>query len=103
APSLRMHVPHLLCVRRVSARTSEWWCRSWLLSRLMSRRKFWGWGLEGEGLNEGEIEHLGSLMAAHFGLQPPAVQPLPRIDEVRLREPRLRPPDALAEIFSSDP
>jgi len=68
----------------------------------MARRKFWGWGLEGEGLDAGEVEQLGSLAAAHFGLSAPAVQPLPRIEDVRLPEPRLRPPGTLPEIFSSD-
>ena len=39
-------------------------------------------------------------MAAHFGLPPPHALPAPRIEDVRLREPRLQAPEALAEICS---
>src|SRR5919201_1598057 len=33
----------------------------------MERRKFWGWGLESEGLTRTEVEALGSLAAIPFG------------------------------------
>jgi len=68
----------------------------------MARRKFWGWGLEGQGLNQEETERLGSVMAGHFGLEPPQAAPAPRIQDVRLREPRLQAPDALSEICSAE-
>ena len=33
------------------------------------RRKFWGWGLEGEGLSRSELERLGDTFARRFGLE----------------------------------
>jgi len=66
------------------------------------RRKFWGWGLERQGLDDDQALTLGGLMAAQLGVEPPALRPAPRIEDVRLREPRLRPPDALGEICSRE-
>jgi alkyldihydroxyacetonephosphate synthase len=67
------------------------------------RRKFWGWGYEGEGPNAEQRARLGALVAARFGVTlPPALEP-PRIEDVELRAPRLVPPAALASICSTDP
>ena len=33
----------------------------------MARRKFWGWGLEGEGLSESETEQLGEVFTERLG------------------------------------
>ena len=33
-------------------------------------RKFWGWGYEGEGLSDAEVEELGRAMQARFGVEP---------------------------------
>src|ERR1051325_3563563 len=33
-------------------------------------RKFWGWGCEGEGLSDQEVEDLGTTMRARFGVEP---------------------------------
>src|SRR5712691_4881758 len=68
-----------------------------------ARRKFWGWGLEGEGLAVSEIEQLGSTFAGRFGIDGVRVQEPPRVDELDLRAPRLAPPASLEAAFSTDP
>ncbi len=37
------------------------------MPRPAARRKFWGWGLEGEGLAVSEIEQLGATYACALG------------------------------------
>jgi alkyldihydroxyacetonephosphate synthase len=68
-----------------------------------ARRKFWGWGLEGEGLSRSELEELGGTFAARFGLDGVRMQDPPQTDELELPASRLSPPDSLAAIFSADP
>lgn len=70
--------------------------------RVAERRKFWGWGLEGQGLTGAEIEDLGRILAGRFGVEPPSVRPAPRLDDLRMPEPRHAPPQALAGLMSSD-
>ncbi len=67
------------------------------------RRKFWGWGLEGDGLAVSEIEQLGAAFAGHFGIDGMRVKEPPRVDELHLRAPRLAPPASLEAAFSTDP
>jgi alkyldihydroxyacetonephosphate synthase len=69
----------------------------------VERRKFWGWGLESEGLTRPELEALGSLAANRFGLDGIQVQAPPRLEELTLPAPRLRPPRSLAELLADDP
>jgi alkyldihydroxyacetonephosphate synthase len=68
----------------------------------MPRRKFWGWGLEGQGPSAEQAAGVARTLADRFGtaLSP---EPAPRIEDVRLRAPRVRPPDALAHLCSDDP
>jgi FAD/FMN-containing dehydrogenase len=67
------------------------------------RRKFWGWGLEGEGLTAGEVEQLGAVFAERLGTGGLRVQEPPRVEELDLRTPRLTAPAALEPAFSTDP
>jgi alkyldihydroxyacetonephosphate synthase len=67
------------------------------------RRKFWGWGYEGEGPTAEQQERIGALLAARYGIEAPRPQPPPRLEEIALRAPRIAPPAALAEICSGDP
>lgn len=61
----------------------------------MPVRKFWGWGYEGEGLSPDEHDWLMRVMVERFGeLGEPL--PVPRIEEIELRRPRLAVPQALA-------
>ncbi|MFZ5609057.1 MAG: FAD-binding oxidoreductase [Pseudomonadota bacterium] len=66
------------------------------------RRKFWGWGHEGEGVDAAEAEFVRAAVAARLGALPPPL-PVPRREEFQLRAPRFVPPAALAAIFSADP
>jgi alkyldihydroxyacetonephosphate synthase len=66
-------------------------------------RKFWGWGVTEGDLNAGEKEKLRRETAARFGLADLEIDPAPRIDELDLRAPRVKPPKAFDEICTSDP
>ena len=67
------------------------------------RRKFWGWGLEGEGLAVSEIAQLGATFTGRFGIDGVRVREPPRVQELELPAPRLAPPASLAAVFSTDP
>jgi alkyldihydroxyacetonephosphate synthase len=67
------------------------------------RRKFWGWGLEGEGLTASEIEQLGAMFAGRLGVDAVRVLEPPRVEELELRAPRLAPPASLEAAFSAEP
>jgi alkyldihydroxyacetonephosphate synthase len=76
----------------------------WMPATLpVGRRKFWGWGLEGEGLARGELEQLGATFADRFGIEGVRVQEPPQVEELDLRAPRLSPPASLETAFSADP
>src|SRR5271166_1339442 len=68
-----------------------------------ARRKFWGWGLEGQGLAVSEIEQLGAAFAGRLGIDGVRVQEPPRVEDLQLRAPRLAPPASLEAAFSADP
>jgi alkyldihydroxyacetonephosphate synthase len=67
------------------------------------RRKFWGWGLEEEGLAADELRQLGAVFTEHLGIDGLRVQEPPRVEELDLRRPRLAPPASLESAFSTDP
>src|SRR6516162_9696470 len=67
------------------------------------RRKFWGWGYEGEGPTAEQQAKVAALLAARFDIPPPPIQPAPRIEEISLRAPRVAAPPALAAICSAAP
>jgi alkyldihydroxyacetonephosphate synthase len=68
-----------------------------------ARRKFWGWGLEHEGLDAAELEELGRTFAERFGLAGVTIQDPPRVEELELPEPRVAPPGSLDALFTTDP
>ena len=69
----------------------------------MTRRKIWGWGLEGEGLTASEIEQLAGTLAGRFPIDATRILEPPRVDELELRAPRLAPPASLGVAFSAEP
>jgi alkyldihydroxyacetonephosphate synthase len=69
----------------------------------VGRRKFWGWGLEDEGLTRGELEELGGTFARRFGIEDVRMLEPPRAHELDLPRPRLSPPASLEAVFSEDP
>jgi len=64
----------------------------------MRTRRFWGWGWEDEGPSPEQQQRLGQLLAARFGSAEPSIQAPPRLDELRLRAPRIHPPEGLESI-----
>jgi alkyldihydroxyacetonephosphate synthase len=63
--------------------------------------KFWGWGYEGDGPNDDAQRRLCERTAQRFG-RPLTLAPAPRLDEIALRAPRIKPPSALGAICASD-
>jgi len=67
------------------------------------RRKFWGWGIEGEGPSAEQAEGVAKLLSAGFGGIALERREPPRIEDITLPAPRMAPPASLAAICSSDP
>jgi len=65
------------------------------------RRKFWGWGYEDQTPTAEQQRHMAERMAKRLGVGELTITPAPREDELRLRAPRVKPPDTLAEICTS--
>src|SRR5215475_1423036 len=73
-------------------------------SRPAARRKFWGWGLENEGLAASEIEQLGAVFAERVRIDGARrIQEPSCVEELDLPAPRLVPPTVLETAFSTDP
>jgi alkyldihydroxyacetonephosphate synthase len=68
-----------------------------------ARWKFWGWGTEGNGLDEAEQRAVIGFYRERLGLAEPSPARPPEIDEIELRPPRLGPPPNLSGICSSAP
>ena len=72
------------------------------LAEALRARKFWGWGYEGEGLSDSEVEDLGRDIQTRFGVEPQTVAPPPTLAELTLPEPRLGAPQSLESLCSQD-
>jgi len=69
----------------------------------VAHRKFWGWGLEGAGPTPDQCDGILRSLAARFGDPDLDLAPEPRLEDLRLRAPRVAPPPALASICSDSP
>jgi alkyldihydroxyacetonephosphate synthase len=69
----------------------------------VKRRKFWGWGYEGEGLSPDELSLLARLTAARFGTGERRAADPPSLADIHLREPRVSPPSSLAGFVTAEP
>jgi alkyldihydroxyacetonephosphate synthase len=67
------------------------------------KRKFWGWGIEGEGPSAEQAEGVAKLLSAGFGGVALTRRDPPRIEDIALPSPRIEPPASLAAICTSDP
>ena len=65
-------------------------------------RRFWGWGLETDGLTPMEVGIVKGTMARLGGAMQELPAP-PRKEDYRLRAPRIAPPPSLADAFSCTP
>ena len=63
--------------------------------------KYWGWGYESDGLDEGQTRALLSAFTS-YGIAPTDDSAFPTLDALSLTPPRLIPPPALAAICRSD-
>src|SRR5262245_157965 len=68
----------------------------------MARRKFWGWGNEGDGPNEDQARGIARTLAERFGVAVD-LAPEPRLADVALPPVRVAPPRALTDRCSTDP
>ena len=72
------------------------------LAEAQRMRKFWGWGHEGEGLSDAEVEELGREMRTRFGVEPQTIAAPPALAAVSMPEPKLRPPASLESLCTQD-
>ncbi|HEY3060529.1 MAG TPA: FAD-binding oxidoreductase [Chloroflexota bacterium] len=72
------------------------------LAEAQRARKFWGWGYEGEGLSDAEVEDIGREMQARFGVEPRPTAPAPSLAALSMPESRLEPPRSLASLCFRD-
>lgn len=69
---------------------------------MTARRKFWGWGLEGQALDHAETARLEAFYGRQFGVPGFTALATPRAEEIALRAPRLDVPPALAAVCTRD-
>ena len=58
------------------------------------RRKFWGWGYEDQQPPHEQVREAGAGLRAHLGFEPAEVERPARLEDLRLPEPRLAPPES---------
>ena len=69
---------------------------------MSARLKFYGWGNEGEGLDEGERARLARFVAEKLGAEPRAAA-APQVSDIALRAPRIGAPASLAKVLTQEP
>ncbi len=67
------------------------------------RLKHFGWGREGAGMTEAEVEFVLARARDRFGVDRFDEVALPRLEDLKLAAPRIAPPAALAPICSTAP
>ncbi|HAM01302.1 MAG TPA: FAD-binding oxidoreductase [Acidimicrobiaceae bacterium] len=67
----------------------------------MRRRSWWGWGYDGEGLTDAQIDALGAALGERLGLDGRRRDP-PPIDTIDLAPPRISVPATLRPFTSDD-
>jgi alkyldihydroxyacetonephosphate synthase len=67
------------------------------------RRSFWAWGWEDSFHDEPARRTLADLVASMLGGEPPALRPLPRIEDARIHAPRIEIPQGLREFCDASP
>ena len=72
------------------------------LTQAQRTRKFWGWGYEGEGLSDAEIEEIGREMRARFGIESQPIAAPPSLASVGIPESDLELPQSLESLCSRD-
>ena len=68
---------------------------------MVKTRSCWGWGFEGEGLDQREVESLGEKVKPFIKMDGTCASP-PKPDEIVLNDSRLRPPASLSGFCTLD-
>lgn len=69
---------------------------------MTARRKFWGWGLEGQDVSAAEVQALAQVFGHRFG-SALVSGAAPKLEEFALPRPRITAPSSLSSIFRRDP
>jgi len=69
---------------------------------MAGRLKHFGWGREGEGMTAAEEAFVLDRNRERFGVATFEERPVPGLADIKLREPRLKPPASLAALCSTD-
>lgn len=64
--------------------------------------KYWGWGYEGNGLSDDQERDLLGTFADEYGIRPADDGAFPTLDQIKLSDPRLSPPENLGRICTTD-
>jgi alkyldihydroxyacetonephosphate synthase len=72
------------------------------LAEAQRTRKFWGWGYEGEGLSNAEVEEIGREMRVRFGVESQPIAAPPGLASVGMPESDLELPRFLESVCSRD-
>ena len=67
------------------------------------RRKFWGWGYEGSGLDADELSALAAVLEMQLGVRATRPAEPPQLQELKLRPPRIAAPATLEALCTDDP
>jgi alkyldihydroxyacetonephosphate synthase len=67
------------------------------------RRSWWGWGWEDQALDDAQSRKLAESVGRRLGAGALSVRPAPRLADLDLRPPRVRPPSTLEAIVTDDP
>ncbi|MEE2776882.1 MAG: FAD-binding oxidoreductase [Acidobacteriota bacterium] len=73
------------------------------MGEALPKRKYWGWGFVGQGLDEAEIETLRRRTAEAYGIDELTGPAIPEVDEIQLRAPRISAPASLVELCTTEP
>ena len=68
---------------------------------MVRKRKFWGWGYEDAGPDEGQAIRIARMAADRLGAGELQLAPAPRIEDVTLPDPRVAPPRSLRGLCST--
>ncbi len=66
-----------------------------------ARLKHYGWGREGEDATPDEKDFALSRISQRFGIGDFAEVAAPRLDDITLKPPRLKPPQSLAGVVTT--
>ena len=72
------------------------------MSETQRTRKFWGWGYEGEGVPDAEVDSIGHDMLARFGVESQGISNPPALGSLDLPDAKLAPPSSLEALCSQD-